>query len=253
MKRLFTMVRKTRKGAETRPSQTFPAFRTDSERRLRWLLSFALESSEPRTPAESRTVHAQVGAYLGGLLIRQKGEDVDGPRVMELGDSRMPDALPMRGADNRKPLEAKLALIRMDVRRVVTAFLRAPTAFFRVTGEITWQRILEKHLLGPPTFRVQGVAADVREGITFRLLEDLEPRPARSCGNVPRRAVARSLCGATARNSARKLAATAPTFAFGMSGREERGRARSWPRPPRGGNGPRTGGGRVSWGTRRGA
>ena len=152
-------------------------------------------------------MHEQIGAYLDGLLIRHASREGDGPLVMELGDSRMPDALPMRGADNRKPLEAKLALIRMDVRRVVKAFLRAPTAFFRVTGEITWQRILEKHLLGPPTFRVQGVAADVREGITFCLLEDLAQAgalvrecPATGCGKIFVRRYRQEFCSTACRN-----------------------------------------------------
>ena len=199
--------RKHRKGAENRLTPLFPQLRTDSERRLRWLLGFALETSGPCTPAERRTVHAQLGAYLSGLLIRCKGEDADGPRVMELGDPRMSDALPMRGADNRKPLEEKLALIRTGVRRIVKAFLSAPTVARRVTGEIAWQRMLEHDPNGTPTFRERWVAADVREGITFCLLEDLAQAgalvrecPASGCGTVFVRRYRQEFCSTACRN-----------------------------------------------------
>jgi hypothetical protein len=173
MKRVTLTAQQNRTGAETMLTQASPPLRPDHERRLRWLLGFAQEPSGPRTLAERRTVHAQVGAYLGGLLLRHKGEDDNGPLVMELGDSWSPDALPMRGTDSQKPLEEKLALIRTGVRRIVKAFLSAPTVSVRVTGEIAWQRILDKAPGRRPMFRVQGVAADVREGITFCLLEDL--------------------------------------------------------------------------------
>jgi len=168
-----TTARKKRKGAENMRNQASPRHRTDPQSRLRWLLSFAQETSDPRTPAERRTVHAQGGAYLGGLLIRREGRDDDGPLVMDLGDPRCPDALPMARADNQNPLDEQLALIRTGVRRLVKEFLCSPTGSLRVTGEIAWQRILGKDPGGAPTFRERWVAADVREGITFRLLEAL--------------------------------------------------------------------------------
>jgi hypothetical protein len=199
--------RKTRKGAENLRIQTSPSFRRDSERRLRWLLGFALESSEPRTPVERRTVCKQVGAYLDGLLIRRAGQEGDGPRVMELGDPRIPNELPMRGADNQKPLDEKLALIRTGVRRVVHEFLRAPTVARQVTGGIAWQRILDKDPRRGPTFRVQGVAADVREGIKFCLIEDLATAgalvrqcPATGCGRVFVRRYRQEFCSTACRN-----------------------------------------------------
>lgn len=207
MKSVTPTARKTRKGAENRRTQTSLPFRTDPERRLRWLLGFALESSEPRTPAERRTVHEQIGAYLGGLFIRRKSPKGDGPRVMELGDPRTLDALPMTGKDNQKPLEEKLALIRTSVRRVVHEFLSAPTGALQVTGEIAWQRILDKDPGRAPTFRVQGVAADVREGIKFCLLEDLAKAgalvrqcPATGCGQVFVRRYRQEFCSTACRN-----------------------------------------------------
>ena len=191
MTRLFTTGRKTRKGAKNQRIQTSLPCRTDSERRLRWLLAFALESSELRTPAERRRVCNQVGAYLDGLLIRCARREGGGSMVIELGDPRSPEDLPMTGKDNLKPLEAKLALIRTDVRRVVHEFLSAPTVALQVTGEIAWQRILVKDPGRAPTFRERWVAADVRKGIIFRLLEDLAKAgalvrqcPATGCGRV---------------------------------------------------------------------
>jgi hypothetical protein len=204
---LSTTARKIRKGAENRRIKTFPSVRTDSERRLRWLLGFALDSSELRTPAERRAVYDQIGAYLGGLLIRRTGQKADGPLVMELGDSRTPDELPMTGKDDQEPFEEKLALIRAGVRRVVQEFLSAPTVARRVTGEIAWQRILENAPGRAPTFRMQGVAADVREGITFRLLEDLAQAgtlvrecPAMGCGRVFLRHYRQTFCSTACRN-----------------------------------------------------
>jgi hypothetical protein len=207
MKRVTITAHKNRKGAENMLRQASPPLRTDHESRLQWLLGFAQETSGPRTLAERRTVHVQVGAYLGGLLLRHKGEDGNGPLVMELGDPRMSDALPMRGADNQKPLEEKLALIRTAVRRIMKAFLSAPKLSFRVTGEIAWQRILDKAPGRAPTFRVQGVAADVREGITFCLLEDLAQAgalvrecPATGCGTVFVRRYRQEFCSTACRN-----------------------------------------------------
>lgn len=205
MRPLFARTRWKR--AKNQRSQTSPPFRTDSERQLRWLLSFALESSELRSPTERRTVHEQIGAYLGGLLIRRAGEEADGTGVMGWRAPRTLEDLLMTGKDNQKPLEEKLALIRAGVRRVVQEFLRAPMVARRVTAEIAWQRILEKDWRRAPTFRVQGVAADVREGIKFCLLEDLAQAgalvrqcPATGCGRVFVRRYRQEFCSTACRN-----------------------------------------------------
>jgi len=201
------MARTPRKGAAILMNQTSPPVRMDSEGRLRWLLGFALESSELRSSAELRRVHEQIGAYLGGLLIRKTSQEGHGLGVMEVSDPRRSEALPMVGRANQKPLEDKLALIRMGVRRIVNAFLRAPTASRRVMGEITCQRILETNLLRPSTVREQWVVADVQEAITFRLLEDLAQAgalvrecPATGCGKIFVRRYRQEFCSTACRN-----------------------------------------------------
>jgi hypothetical protein len=207
MKRAETTERKKSPEGEKLLDNTAPPLKADSESRLRWLVGFAQETSVPRTPAESRTLHEQVGAYLNGLLIRRQGEDNEGSPVMTVGDSLMPDELPMSGDDNQKPLYEKLALIRAGVRQVVTELLTSPEVPVRVTGEVAWQRILEQDPLHGPTFREQWVAAGVREGITFRLLEDLAKAatlvrqcPAKGCGKVFVRRFRQEFCCTACRN-----------------------------------------------------
>jgi hypothetical protein len=203
---LFNLGRQARKGAENLRIQSSPPYRTDSARRLRWLLGFALESSELRTPAERRTVCQHVGAYLDGLLIRRAGEESDRHAVMR-GDPLTPAAFTMGRGAHQKSFEDQVELIRTDVRRIVTQFLSAPHVSLRVTGEIAWQRILEKAPGRAPTFRERGVAADVREGITFRLLDDLEKAgalvrqcPATGCGRVFVRRYRQEFCESACRN-----------------------------------------------------
>ena len=207
MARLVTPARKTRKGPENRRIQTFSSVRRDHEFRLRWLLGFALESSELRTPAERRTVCKQMGTYLDGLSIRYAGHNGDSSRVMALGDSRTLEDLPMKGKDNQKSFEDKLELIRTDVRRIVKQFLSAPDVSLQVTGEIAWQRILEKDPGRAPTFQERWVAADVREGIVFRLLQDLAKAgtlirqcPATGCGKIFIRRYRQEFCSTACRN-----------------------------------------------------
>ena len=97
MKRVETTERKKSTEGEKLLENTAPPLKADSESRLRWLVGFAQETSVPRTPAERRTVHEQVGAYLSGLFIRRQSEDDDGPLVMKIGDPLMPDERPMAG------------------------------------------------------------------------------------------------------------------------------------------------------------
>lgn len=207
MKRVETTERKKSPEGEKILDNIAPPLMADSESRLRWLVGFAQETLVPRTAAERRTVHEQVGAYLSGLFIRRQSEADDEPHVMTVGDLQIPDELPMVGADNQKPLDEKLALIRAGVRRVVTGFLVSPEVPVRVTGEIAWQRILEQDPLRVPTFREQWVAADVREGIQFRLLEDLAKAgalvrqcPAQGCGKVFVRRFRQDFCSTACRN-----------------------------------------------------
>lgn len=207
MKRVEITERKKSPEGEKNLDNTAPPLKADSESRLRWLVGFAQETSVPRTPAECRTVHEQVGAYLSGLFIRRQSEDDDGPRVMTVGDPLMPDELPMSGDDNQKPLYEKLALIRAGVRQVVTELRTSPEVPVRVTGEVAWQRILEQDPLHEPTFREQWVAAGVREGITFCLVADLARAgslvrqcPAQGCGKIFVRRFRQLFCSTACRN-----------------------------------------------------
>lgn len=202
-----TTARKKSPEGEKILDNTAPLLMANSESRLRWLVGFAQETSVPRTAAERRTMHEQVGAYLSGLFIRRHSEADEGLRVMTVGDLQISDELPMVGEDNQKPLDEKLALIRTGVRRVVTAFLTSPEVPVRVTGEIAWQRILEQDPGQGSTFREQWVAADVREGIQFRLLEDLGQAgalvrecPATGCGKIFVRRFRQEFCSTACRN-----------------------------------------------------
>jgi len=76
-----------------------------------------------------------------------------------------------------------------------------------VTGEIAWQRILEKDPGRAPAFRERWVTADVREAIMFRLLEDLEKAgalvrqsPATGCGTVFVRRFRQRFCSTACRH-----------------------------------------------------
>jgi hypothetical protein len=204
--RLFTMPRKTRKGAKILRKPSSILFRTDADRRLRWLLGFALESSERRSPAERRAVCNQLGVYLDGLCIRRAGKDRQS--VMR-GDPLTSAAFTRGRGAQQQSFEDTVELIRADVRRIVTQFLGSPTISLRVTGEIAWQCILERDSGGPPTFRERWMAADVRKGIMFRLLEDLAEAgalvrecPATGCGRVFVRRYRQEFCSTACRNRA---------------------------------------------------
>ena len=96
MTKLKSSERQKTKGKEKIVEAPPASLGTDPERRLQWLVGFAQEIEAPDTPVAIRTVHQQLGAYLGGLRIRCAGTDHGGPHVMEVGDSLLPDELPMR-------------------------------------------------------------------------------------------------------------------------------------------------------------
>jgi CGNR zinc finger len=201
----FTIRRKARKGPRIQRIKTFPPFRTGAEHQLRWLLGFAQESSALRSPSDHRWVEAEVRAYLGDLHIRRTGKRNDGRSV---GGTLTSTDFSVAGRKHQKSFEEQLECIRTDVRRIVTQFL-APTPSLRVTGKIAWQRILEKAPGRTPTFRVQRVVTDVRKGIIFRLLEDLEKVgtllrqcPAPGCERVFVRRYRQEFCSTACRNRA---------------------------------------------------
>jgi hypothetical protein len=207
MKRLKSTKRQKKKGEEKMLQETPSSLGTDPESRLRWLVGFAQETDVPDTAVAIRTLHQQLGAYLSGLRIRCAGTEPGGPHERQVGDPLLPDELPMAGEDNQKPLDEKLALIRTGLRRLVKEVLTPPVVPVRVTGEIAFQRILEKDTVGEPMFREQWVAADVRAGIKFRLLEDLAKAgallrqcPATGCTKVFVRRYRQEFCTTACRN-----------------------------------------------------
>lgn len=202
MKRLKSTERQKKKGEEKILEEPPGSLRTDPESRLRWLVGFAQEMDVPDTAVAIRTLHQQVGAYLDGLRIRCVATEQGEPHVMEMGDSLLPDELPMAGEDNQKPLDDKLALIRTGLRRVLKECLTSSAGPVPLTAEVAVQRILDGGQV-----RERWVAADVREGIKFRLLEDLAKAgallrqcPATGCTKVFVRRYRQEFCTTACRN-----------------------------------------------------
>ena len=176
----------------------------EAERLLRWLVEFAQATGVPREVVAIRVLHAQLGAYLQGLVIRCEGDDGEHePHQLILGDPQCPDELPLRGADNDKPLDEKVALIRTALLRTLTDVLHPrEEGLFPLTAELTVQRVLEKGQL-----REERIAGDVRDALQFRLLEDLSERRAllrvcagKDCGRFFVRQHRQDYCSASCRN-----------------------------------------------------
>ena len=202
MKWLKSREKQKKRGREKIVEAPAASLGTDPERRLQWLVGFAQETEAPDMPVAIRTLHQQVGAYLDGLRIRCVGTGHGGPHVMEVGDSLLPDELSMVGDDDQKPLDEKLALIRTGLRRVLKECLTSPAGPVPLTAEIAVQRILDGGQV-----RERWVAADVREGIKFRLLEDLAKAgallrqcPAIGCAKVFVRRYRQEFCTTACRN-----------------------------------------------------
>ena len=202
MKWLKSREKQKKRGKEKIVEAPAASLGTDPERQLQWLVGFAQETEAPDTAVAIRTLHHQVGAYLDGLHIRCVGTEHGGPHVMEVGDSLLPDELPMAGDDDQKPLDEKLALIRTGLRRVLKECLTSPAGPVPLTAEIAVQRILDGGQV-----RERWVAADVREGIKFRLLEDLAKAgallrqcPAIGCTKVFVRRYRQEFCTTACRN-----------------------------------------------------
>lgn len=202
MTKLKSRERQKKKGTEKIVEAPPASLGTDPEHRLQWLVGFAQETEAPDTAVTIRTLHQQVGAYLGGLRIRCTGTGHDGPHVMEVGNPLLADELPMAGEDDQKPLDEKLALIRTGLRRVLKEYLTSPAGPVPLTAEIAVQRTLDGGQV-----REHLIAADVREGIKFRLMEDLAQAgallrqcPATGCTKVFVRRYRQEFCTTACRN-----------------------------------------------------
>ena len=175
----------------------------EADRRFRWLVEFAQTTGVPREAVAIRLLHEQLGAYLEGLFIRCEGDDADHePHRLRLGDPQCPE-LPLRGADNHKPLDEKVALIRTALVRTLTdVLLPRESPLVPLTAALTVQRVLEEGQL-----REERIASDVRDALQFRMLEDLAEERGRvkvcagkDCGRFFVRQHRQEYCSTSCRN-----------------------------------------------------
>ncbi len=135
---------------------------------LGWLVEFSQGTAEPRNAEEIRRLHEQFGSYLGDIFLHCDGVDHGGPHLLALGAPDTPDELPMCVSDNQKFLEEKIALVKVRVRQLVKKWFCPAGEQVRLEGRISLLRIVEG-----PHHEERRVAADVRDAIQFKLLEDL--------------------------------------------------------------------------------
>ena len=176
----------------------------EAESRFRWLVEFAQATGVPREMVAIRALQAQLGAYLQGVLIRCEGDAEHEPHRLRLGDSPCLN-VPLSGADDHKPLDEKVALIRTTLVRTITDVLhpREPR-LVPLTAALTVQRVLEEGQL-----REERIAGDIRDALQFRLLEDLSEKRARvkvcaekDCGTFFVRQHRQEYCSTSCRNRA---------------------------------------------------
>ena len=142
--------------------------------RLEWIVSL-LQNKLPDLegpPQALRTLVDHMGTYLRGIRIQCAGADHGGPHLSVLGESSVPDELPMRGEDDQKPLNDKLALIQTALQRVLKAFLHPDSPSVPITAEVT-VRYSVTNEADRPDLQRDWITDDVREALRFRLLEDL--------------------------------------------------------------------------------
>ena len=174
--------------------------------RLAWIVSLQNETPDVEGPQALRAVVHHMATYLRGMRIHCAGVDHGGPHLTVLGEPTVPDELPMRGEDNHKPLDEKLALIRTVLGRDLKAFLHPRPLAVPTTAEVTVRCTLRAE--GRTDLHRELIADDVREGLRFRLLEDLAQAQgllrecARvGCGKLLVRHYRQEFCSATCRNS----------------------------------------------------
>ena len=143
--------------------------------RLEWIVSL-VQNKIPDLegpPQALRTLVSHMGTYLRGMRIQCAGADHGGPHLSVLGEPSIPDELPMQGEDDQKLLNDKLALIQAALQRVLKAFLHPGSPTVPITAEVTVR--YSWHAASPDQLQRDWITNDVREGLRFRLLEDLAP------------------------------------------------------------------------------
>ena len=175
----------------------------EAESRFRWLVEFAQATGVPREMVAIRALQAQLGAYLQGVLIRCEGDAEHGPHRLRLEDPQCFN-VPLRGVDDHKPLDDKVALIRTALVRTLTDVVhpREPR-LVPLTAELTVQRVLEEGQL----LHEERIASDVRDALQFQLLEDLSEKRTRvkvcaekDCGTFFVRQHRQEYCSTSCRN-----------------------------------------------------
>jgi hypothetical protein len=111
----------------------------------------------------------------------------------------------MRGADDQKPLDDKLALIRAALRRDLKTFLHAGSPAVPITAEVTVRYSWDAS--SPDQLQRNWITDDVREGLRFRLLEDLPEAKGllrecarEGCGKIFVRRYRQEFCSTSCRN-----------------------------------------------------
>jgi hypothetical protein len=175
--------------------------------RLEWIVRLVQHDiPDPEGPQALHALVQHMGAYLRGIRIRCTGAGHGGPHLSVLGEPTIPDELPMQGEDNHKPLDEKLALIRTVLGRELKAFLHPASPPMSVTAEVT-ERYSLKNEAGRRDLHRDWITDDVREGLRFRLLEDLAQAPgllrecaAAGCGKLLVRHYRQEFCSPACRN-----------------------------------------------------
>jgi hypothetical protein len=194
--------RSKQKGKNTSPEAAAPSF-NNPVNRLRWLVEFAQDQSEPNETLTIRMLVQGLGKYLDGVTLSNPAEDNEDLELSTYWDPEQSLDLPMGGEDSLKSWEDKLALVRSSVRKVLKDFLEAPQGVaFRLTAEVTQQRVWEEEQLKETL-----VAQDIREGLVFCLLQDLASAgkdlqrcPAEKCPRMFVKQYRQNFCSASCRH-----------------------------------------------------
>ena len=182
--------------------ETVPSFNKPVDR-LRWIVEFAYDQSEPTDTLTRRSLVQALGKYLDGILLSNPDEDDGDLELATYWDPEQSLNLPMRGEDNNKSWENKLSLVRSSVRKVLRDFLEAPQGVaFRLSAEVTHQWIWEDEKL-----QENLIFQDICDGLLSCLLndlasagKDLQKCPADNCPRLFVRQYRQNFCSSSCRH-----------------------------------------------------
>lgn len=176
------------------------------EARLEWIVRLAQQDiRDPEGAQALRTFVQQIGTYLRGVRIHCQGGEHGGPHLSVLGQTGGWAELPMREEDDRKPLHEKLALIRAALQWDLKKFLHPNPQAISLLAEVTVRCTLNED--GQKELHREWITDDVREGLRFRLLEDLAQADGllracvrEGCGKIFVRHYRQEFCSTSCRN-----------------------------------------------------